>query len=124
MQNHQLLKDSLQLGLNRFLILLACLLFFGSSYISNYKTTVNEAWVRWEILMYFNFTLMFFALRNETKKLITNTGYQIVLYLLINCFFDMYLKLKGWSWNDFLTVVFILLELIYKKRIFVKKDGN
>ena len=74
--------------------------------------------------MYFNFTLMFFALRNETKKLITNTGYQIVLYLLINCFFDMYLKLKGWSWNDFLTVVFILLELIYKKRIFVKKDGN
>ena len=65
--------------------------------------------------MYFNFTLMFFALQNEAKKLITNVGYKIVLYLLINCFFDIYLKLKGWSWNDFFTIVLIIFEILIHK---------
>ena len=115
MRNHQPLKEHLPFVLHRGLLVLAFLLFFGSSYISNYKTTVNEAWARWELLMYFNFTLMFFALQNEAKKLITNVGYKIVLYLLINCFFDIYLKLKGWSWNDFFTIVLIIFEILIHK---------
>jgi len=65
--------------------------------------------------MYFNFTLMFFSLRNEAKKLITNTGYRIVLYLLINYFIDSYFGLKDWSWNDFITVIIVIIELIYNK---------
>ena len=115
MQDHQLLKENLQFALHRSLLVLAFLLFFGSSYISNYKTTVNEAWARWELLMYFNFTLMFFALQNEAKKLITNVGYTIVLYLLINYFFDRYLGLDGWSWNDFFSIVLIIFEILIHK---------
>lgn len=108
-------KERPQFDLNSFMLLTGSLLFFASSYIANYKTTVNEAWERWEFLMYFNFTLMFFSLRNEAKKLITNTGYRIVLYLLINYFIDSYFGLKDWSWNDFITVIIVIIELIYNK---------
>jgi hypothetical protein len=86
LQDLQDLKESLLFVLNRFFILLTSLLFFSSSYIANYNTTVNEAWQRWEFLMYFNFTLMFFALRKEVIMLISKTGYKIVLYLFINYF--------------------------------------
>ena len=115
-QDHQTQKGGLQLGLSRLLLIVCCLLFFSSSYIANYNTTVDDAWKRWNFLMYFNFTLMFISLRKEAKKLITNTGYKIVLYLLINYFIDKYFGLKEWSFNDLLTVAFILLELIIKKR--------
>lgn len=119
-QDRQTQKEDLQLGLSRLLLIVCYLLFFSSSYVANYNSTIDEAWQRWNFLMYFNFTLMFFSLRKEAKNLITNTGYRIVLYLLINYFIDRYFGLKDWSWNDFTTVAFILLELIYKK---YKKDG-
>jgi hypothetical protein len=115
MQDHLIQKEYLLFVLNRSLLVLAFLLFFGASYISNYKTTVNEAWERWNFLMYFNFILIFFSLRNEAKKLITKSGYTIVLYLLINYFFDRYLGLEGWSWNDFFTIVLIIFEILIHK---------
>jgi len=114
-QDLQTQKADLQLDLSRLLLIVCCLLFFSSSYIANYNTTIDEAWKRWNFLMYFNFTLMFFSLRNEAKKLITNTGYRIVLYLLINYFIDSYFGLKDWSWNDFITVIIVIIELIYNK---------
>ena len=123
MQDHQTQKVNLQFALSRLLLIGCCIIFFSSSYIANYNSTVDEAWQRWNFLMYFNFTLMFFSLRNEAKKIITNTGYKIVLYLLINYFIDKYLKLSGWSWNDFLTIGLVLLELAiinYSNKIFKK----
>lgn len=90
-------------------------MFFGSSYIANYNSTVDEAWERWKYIIYFDFTLIFFSLRKEAKNLITNTGYRIVLYLLINYFIDRYFGLKDWSWNDFTTVAIIVLEFGYNK---------
>lgn len=114
-KDRQTQKEFQQHALSKCLLIVSCMLFFSSSYIANYHTTVNEAWQRWNFLMYFNFTLMFFSLKNEVIKLVSNTVYKIVFYLLINYFIDTYFGLNGWSWNDFLTVIFIVLELIYKK---------
>ncbi len=115
LKNHQHPKATLLFVLNRSLLLFSCLLFFGASYIANYQATVNEAWKRWEYIIYTSFILMFFSLRIEAKKLLTNTGYKIVLYLLMNFFVDEYLGYDSWSWNDFVTVGFIVVELILNK---------
>ena len=109
------LKENLLFALNRILLLFSCLLFFCASYIANYHATVNEAWKRWEYIIYTAFILMFFSLRAEAKKLLTNTGYKIVLYLLMNFFIDEYMGYESWSWNDFVTVGFIVVELILNK---------
>ncbi len=66
--------------------------------------------------MYFNFTLIFFSLQMEVKKLITITGYRIILYLLINYFIDKYLGLIGWSWNDFITIALVIIESIRNEK--------
>ena len=63
--------------------------------------------------MYFNFTLMFFSLRSEAIKLITKTGYKIILYLLINFYIDKYFGLDSWSWNDFITLILIGIEAVF-----------
>jgi amino acid permease len=55
---------------------------------------------------------MFFSLRSEAIRLITKTGYKIILYLLINYFIDKYFGLDSWSWNDYLTVVLIGIEAV------------
>jgi hypothetical protein len=73
--------------------------------------------------MYFNFTLIFFSLRSEVIRLVTEIGYKIILYLLINYFIDKYFELDGWSWNDFLTSVLLFLEYIirkYRKYMYIK----
>lgn len=118
-------KERQRLGLNRILLLFAIVSFFFSSYIANYDTTVNEAWIRWKYIIYFDFILMFFSLRIEAKKLLTNTGYKIVMYLLINFFIDEYLGYKTWSWNDYLTVIGIGIEAIaYNLGAVKKKSSN
>lgn len=57
---------------------------------------------------------MFFALRKEVKNLITNIGYKIFIYLLVNYFFDKYFGYTDWTWNDFITVALIFVELFFK----------
>lgn len=122
MKDRQNQKGILQFVLNRSLLLFSCLLFFGASYIANYHATVDEAWKRWEYIIYFDFILMFFSLRIEAKKLLTNSGYKIVMYLLINFFIDEYLGYKTWSWNDYLTVIGIGIEAIAYNLGVVKKS--
>jgi hypothetical protein len=91
-------------------------LILFSSEIANYNTTVDEAWFIWKNLNYFNYLIIFWALRKEVIKKIGQTGYKIVISLLVNYFIDQYFELKGWSWNDFLTVAFILIELVIQKK--------
>lgn len=105
-------KERQLLGLNRILLLFAIVSFFFSSYIANYDTTVNEAWIRWKHIIYFDFILIFFLLRIEAKKLLTNTGYKIVMYLLINFFIDEYMGYNTWSWNDKITLIVIAVETV------------
>jgi drug/metabolite transporter (DMT)-like permease len=110
--DHQHLKGSLLFVLNRVLLLFSCLLFFGASYIANYHATVNEAWKRWEYIIYIAFILMFFSLRAEAEKILSKTGYKIVFYLLMNFFIDEYLGYDTWTWNDYLTVIGIGIEAV------------
>jgi hypothetical protein len=70
-----------------------------------------------------DFLLVVFALRIEVKRLIGNSGYKIIFYGLLNYFFDQYYGLKGWSWNDYFTIIMIGLEAIFcffssEKRVF------
>lgn len=115
LQDHQTLKEHQQLDLNRILLVFAIVSFFFSSYIANYGTTVNEAWIRWKFIIYLDFTIAYYSLRSEVKKLITYFGYKIVIYLLINYFIDEYFGLKDWSLNDFITIAIIVLEFAYNK---------
>lgn len=115
LRDYLILKERQQLGLNRVLLVIALLLYVFSTEIANYGTTVNEAWVLWKNILMFDLTLVVFSLRNEVKKLITNFNYKAVFYLLLNYFIDQYFGLQGWSWNDFITVMIIIIEYKFKK---------
>jgi len=119
MQKYQTQRESQQLDLNKIALFLSVFLLLFSSQIANYNTTVDESWFIWKNIMYFNFTLMFFTLRKEVVKIIGMIGYKIIIYTLLNYFIDQYCGYTDWTWNDFITVGFILLELIFKK---IKND--
>jgi hypothetical protein len=74
-----------------------------------------DAWDTALDLYRFAFLLLFFAIRKEVKSLIGVTFFVIIKWILINNFFDRYFGITDWSWNDLLTVLFALIELIYKK---------
>lgn len=114
-KDHQTQKERLLFALNRLLLIFAVVCFFFSSYIANYDTTVNEAWLRWKFIMYLNFIIVYYSLRTEVKKILTTVGYKIVLYLLINFFIDKYFGFESWSLNDLFTLIFIVAEAIVKK---------
>ena len=109
-------KENLQNDLDKIGLVISVVLMLFSSEIANYNTTVDEAWFIWKNLNYFNYVIIFWALRKEVIKKIGQTAYKIVISLLVNYFIDQYFELKGWSWNDFLTVAFILIELVIQKK--------
>ena len=106
-------KEHLQNDLDKIGLVISVVLMLFSSEIANYNTTVNEAWFVWKNINYFNYVIIFWALRKEVIKKIGKTGYKIVISLLINYFIDQYFELKGWSWNDFLTVILIGIEAVF-----------
>ena len=106
-------KESQQNDLDKIGLVISVVLMLFSSEIANYNTTVNEAWFVWKNINYFNYVIIFWALRKEVIKKIGKTGYKIVISLLINYFIDQYFELKGWSWNDFLTVILIGVEAVF-----------
>jgi hypothetical protein len=109
-------KERLQFVLSRISLIISVLILLFSSTIANYNTTVNEAWIIWKNLNYFNYVIIFWALHKEVIEKIGKTGYKIVVSLLVNYFIDQYFELKGWSWNDLITVGFIVVELIFKNK--------
>ena len=115
LQDFLTLKEPQRFALNRSLLFLSVILYVTSSLIANYGTTVNEAWWRFKFILMFDFMLILFALRKEVIKLVSIYGYRIMLYSLINYFIDSYFGEKGWSWNDFLTIALILLEVLILK---------
>lgn len=74
-----------------------------------------EPWILGMDLYRFAFLLLLVATRKEVKFFIGDTVFAIVKWLLINNCIDRYFGYTGWTWNDFLVIVFALLELIYKK---------
>lgn len=87
-----------------------------------YNTTVDEAWFQWKIIIYACYVGIFFSLKDTAVQLLTYTGYNITFYLLLNYFLDQYLGYKTWSWNDLLTILIILLELVAYKYCTVVKQ--
>ncbi len=86
-----------------------------ASYIASYKTTEEVAWVRFGNILIFDFLLLFVALREAARNIVGELGYKTIAYLLINHFFDTAIGLEGWSWNDFLTILVIVIEFILNK---------
>ena len=114
-KEYQTLKERLLHALNKIALVLSVVLLLFSSEIANYNTTVNDAWFVWKNLIHFNYVIIFWSLKKEVIEKIGEIIYKIIIYLLLNYFIDQYFGLKGWSWNDFLTVTLIILELIIKK---------
>jgi len=103
--------------LDKLLLSLSLILFFSASYIANYiSTNANDAWDFFALILRFDFWLLIIALRNEIKNLIGNTTYTIIKWLIINNFIDRYLGYTTWSWNDSITILAVLLELLIHKK--------
>jgi hypothetical protein len=113
-------KERLLSVLSQISLLISIVLLLFSSQIVNYNTTVDEAWFIWKNLNYFNYVIIFWALRKEVIEKIGETGYKIVVSLLVNYFIDQYFELKGWSWNDLITVGVIVVELIFKNKKYMR----
>lgn len=111
-QNH--LKEKL----NKLLFIVSLVLALFSGDISNilYENYQVEPWLFTINLLRFDFLLIIVALRTQVKDLIGSIFYRIVVYILINNFIDRIFGILGWSWNDYITIVAVLLEyLIHKK---------
>jgi hypothetical protein len=42
---------------------------------------------------------------------------EIAVALLINHFFDRYFGINGWSWNDNITIIFIIYKAVKKWKV-------
>jgi hypothetical protein len=113
------LKEEQLKNLNKLLLLLSvCGVFFGN-YVANYFGKDSDTcWVYYASILICSFLLLLIALKKEINNLIGGTWYKIIVYILINNFIDRYFGITGWSWNDYITIVAVVLEyLIYKKII-------
>ena len=115
MRDFLILRENQRFVLNRLLLLIAVVLYIFSTEIANYGTTVNEAWFRWKNILMFDLTLIVFALRSEIKKLVTKVGFEIIIFILINYFIDQFFGLKGWSWNDYITIGLVVVDFLKYK---------
>jgi len=116
-------KVSLLNTLNKVMIIAACGSLFFASQIACYNTTPDIAWIRFTNILVFDFLLIFVALRNEVIRLIGLHWFKLIAYILINHFIDRYFGLNGYSWNDFITIMLVILEFIlYKNELFNKRS--
>jgi hypothetical protein len=109
-------KESLQKNLDSVLIALSFIVVLFCGTISEFLfTDINEMW-RFTLNLYrLSLLLLIFACRESIIEKIDLFLYKILLYILLNHFFDRYFELNTWSFNDALTLVAILFEyIIYK----------
>ena len=102
---------------HRAIFILCIILAFFSGDIANflYEKYQIEPWLFTINLLRFDFLLMIFLLRVEVKKLIGPLLYRIVVYILINNFIDRYFGIIGWSWNDYITILVVVLDFVLQK---------
>lgn len=105
------------------MIIAACASLFFASQIACYNTTPDIAWLRFGHILIFDFLLIFVALRNEVIRLIGLHWFKLIAYILINHFIDSALGFEGYTWNDFITIMLVLLEFIlYENELFNKRS--
>lgn len=105
-------KESQPFALNKFLFCFCILSIFATPYIANYETTVNEAWNRFNYLVYLHYSLLVFSLRKEIILIVGVFLYKVIFYLILNCLIDRYIGIEGWSWNDKTTLILIGIEAL------------
>ena len=76
-----------------------------------------EPWLFTINLFRFNFLMLIYTLRIEVKKLIGSMLYRVVVYVLINNFIDRFFGIEGWSWNDYITIMVVVLDFVLQKYI-------
>jgi hypothetical protein len=116
--SQNLLKEKL----NKSIFILSVILALFSGDIANilYESYQIEPWLFTINLLRFDFLLMIFSLRLEVKKYIGSMWYKIIVYILINNFIDRYFGITGWSWNDYITIVAVIIEYLIHKKIISK----
>jgi hypothetical protein len=105
------------------MIIGACASLFFASQIACYNTTPDIAWLRFGHILIFDFLLIFVALRVEVIRLIGLHWFKLISYILINHFIDSAFGFDGYTWNDFITIMIVLLEfIIYENELFNKRS--
>ena len=89
-------------------------MYLNSSKIGNLQEIVNDKWFVYQYLLMASYMLILLALRKEVIRLFSSYGYRIMMYGLSNFYIDTYCGIKDWSWNDYLTVFLIGIEVIIK----------
>jgi len=118
--------EDLNKALRIISVIISVLLILFSGYLCDYVYPLDDdsAWKLMLNLYRLAFLVLIFTIKNGFLK-------DIGIGLLINHYIDSYYGLKGWSWNDTITVVFVGIKTlisIYKKiknvriRKFVKKS--
>ena len=108
-----------KVGLDSVLIVISILLLIKTANISDYlldKYNI-ESWKFSLNLTRLCYLLMLYALRIEVKKLIGSMLYRVVVYVLINNFIDRFFGIEGWSWNDYITIMVVVLDFVLQKYI-------
>jgi hypothetical protein len=120
LQQLKTLAENLQKALDKpFLILAICLILF-SGYFVELIESVNEKWQIMLNLYRVSFLLIIYVCRDKLKKIMGGFPFYIAIWLLLNNFYDRYMGVVGWSTNDTLTILTLLIEYFINKKIVLK----
>lgn len=102
------LMESRKADLNKLLVACSVFVILFSGYIVDFfVVNDSDAWVVMLNLYRLAFLMLMFTTKNGLVK-------EIGVALLVNHFIDRWMKIDGWSWNDTITIGFILYKGLKK----------
>lgn len=78
---------------------------------------VNDRWDAMLNLYRLSVLLLVQVARKSLMKIMYNLPHRIIFWLLLNHFYDRMHGETGWSVNDTLTVIMILLEVFFQRKL-------
>ena len=108
-QRLKTLKEHRKADLNRLLRIASVLIILFSGYLTGFIIDDTEAWRMTLNLYRLSFLLLILTIDSKLKE--------IAVALLINHFIDRYFGINGWSWNDSITIIFIIFKAIKKWKV-------
>lgn len=90
---------------------------FGDILLVGGVTDVMDRWDTMLNLYRLAFLLLVQVARKSLMKIMYNLPHRIIFWLLLNHFYDRMHGETGWSVNDTLTVIMILLEVFFQRKL-------
>ena len=105
------LQDTLQNHLDNILPYISVLLILFSGYIVELCNNIDQKWELMLGLYRLSFLLIVITLKNNINIYL----HKIIISLLLNDFIDRYYNIDYWSWNDTITILYIISILLFHK---------